>query len=91
MAHNSQIRGVVLTALFAVCIALLWLDGMNSPGNSPGMRQASQQEDNNPEKFYLVATKSSYTYSFTYDPLAQDQWLFRTGDGSTLGEPFLRP
>ena len=38
--------------------------------------------NNNPDKFHLWATNSSYTYTFTYDPLAADQWLFRTG-GST--------
>lgn len=73
-------------ALAAVGILFLLAAGASSAGN----RQTSTVEDNNPEKFYLVATNLAYTYSFTYDPLAQDQWLFRTGDGSTLGEPFLR-
>jgi len=38
--------------------------------------------NNNPDKFHLWATNSAYVYTFTYDPLAADQWLFRTG-GST--------
>jgi hypothetical protein len=35
--------------------------------------------NNNPDRFHLVATNSAYDYSFTYDPLAADQWRFETG------------
>ena len=35
--------------------------------------------NNNPDKFHLVATNSAYDYSFTYDPLAADEWRFATG------------
>ena len=39
----------------------------------------AREADNNPDKFHLVAINSAYDVSFTYDPLAADQWLFRTG------------
>ena len=35
--------------------------------------------NNNPDKFHLVATNGDYDFSFTYDPLAADQWRFETG------------
>jgi hypothetical protein len=35
--------------------------------------------DNNPDHFHLVATNGTVACNFTYDPLAADQWLFRTG------------
>lgn len=38
-----------------------------------------EEPDNNPDKFHLWATNSSYGYTFTYDPHAADAWLFRTG------------
>jgi hypothetical protein len=34
--------------------------------------------NNNPDKFRLWATNSTYVYTFTYDPLAADQWLFES-------------
>jgi hypothetical protein len=38
-----------------------------------------EEPDNNPDKFHLWTTNSSYGYTFTYDPHAADAWLFRTG------------
>ena len=38
---------------------------------------------NNPDKFFLERTNSGFSYSFTYDPLAADQWLFQFGRGDT--------
>jgi hypothetical protein len=35
--------------------------------------------NNNPDKFRLWATNSTYVYTFTYDPLAADEWRFETG------------
>jgi hypothetical protein len=35
--------------------------------------------NNNPDKFRLWATNSKYVYTFTYDPLAADEWRFETG------------
>jgi hypothetical protein len=36
---------------------------------------------NNPNKFFLWATNSSYCYTFTYDPHAADVWRFESGGG----------
>ena len=46
----------------------------------------SKGGNNNPDKFHLVATNSAYDYSFTYDPLAADQWRFETG-GLIIASP----
>ncbi len=35
--------------------------------------------ENNPDHFHLVVANGHFTYHFTYDPLAADHWLFRTG------------
>ena len=37
-----------------------------------------EKPDDNPDRFHLWATNSSYGYAFTYDPHAADAWLFRT-------------
>jgi hypothetical protein len=39
--------------------------------------------DDNPDKFYLQATSSSFNYAFTYDPRAADEWLFHNGNPET--------
>ena len=46
-----------------------------------------RETNNNPDKFHLVATNSAYDYSFTYDPLAADQWRFETGGFITANHP----
>ena len=38
-----------------------------------------EEPDDNPDKFHLWTTNSSYGCSFIYDPHAADAWLFRTG------------
>jgi hypothetical protein len=43
--------------------------------------------NNNPDKFRLWATNSSYVYTFTYDPLAADQWRFETGGFIVTNHP----
>jgi hypothetical protein len=43
--------------------------------------------NNNPDKFHLWATNSSYVYTFTYDPLAADQWRFETGGFIVTNHP----
>lgn len=40
---------------------------------------------NNPNKFCLWATNSSFRYTFTYDPHAADVWLFESGGGHMTG------
>jgi hypothetical protein len=44
-------------------------------------------ETNNPDKFHLIDTNSAYDYSFTYDPLAADQWRFETGGFIVTNHP----
>jgi hypothetical protein len=44
-------------------------------------------EINNPDKFHLIATNSAYDYSFTYDPLAADEWRFETGGSIVTNHP----
>ena len=39
----------------------------------------TREINNNPDKFRLWATNSAYIYTFTYDPLAADQWRFESG------------
>jgi hypothetical protein len=41
--------------------------------------------NNNPQKFCLWSTGTSFSYSFTCDPRASDEWLFRSGGGLMLG------
>jgi hypothetical protein len=43
--------------------------------------------NNNPDKFRLWATNSSYVYTFTYDPLAADEWRFETGGFIVTNHP----
>jgi hypothetical protein len=39
-------------------------------------------KDNNPDAFYLIATKEKVSFGFIYDPHAADDWMFRTAGGS---------
>jgi hypothetical protein len=34
---------------------------------------------NNPDKFFLWGAPTNFTYSFTYDPHAADEWRFEHG------------
>jgi len=43
--------------------------------------------NNNPVKFRLWMTNSSYSYTFTYDPLAADEWRFETGGFIVTNHP----
>jgi hypothetical protein len=40
--------------------------------------------DNNPRKFHLWVTGSSYQYTITYDPRETDIWMFKSGGGGTV-------
>ena len=63
-----------ISCLLAAVVAIL------SP-NRPDSAASRVQEgyNNNPDKFHLVFTNSAYDCSFTYDPLAADEWRFETG------------
>jgi hypothetical protein len=50
----------------------------HSQSNQPLMSQM----DNNPQKFHLWSTGSSFSYTFTCDPRAADTWLFKSGGGT---------
>ena len=43
--------------------------------------------NNNPDKFRLWVTNSAYVYTFTYDPLAADEWRFETGGFIVTNHP----
>ena len=36
---------------------------------------------NNPDKFFSKGSNAGYSYSFTYDPRAADEWQFQFGRG----------
>jgi hypothetical protein len=44
-------------------------------------------EDNNPQKFHLWTTGSTFSCAFTCDPHATDIWMFRTAGGTMLVLP----
>ena len=72
-AHFIKCVGLILGLLSAVLwivlsIKLGWLD-----------KRLGHEVNDNPDKFYLFATNSSYNCTFTYDPRAADEWLFHTG------------
>ena len=71
-----------ISCLLAAVVAMLSALG-------PGFSAASRVKEvnNNPGKFHLVATNSAYDYSFTYDPLAADQWRFETGGFIVTNHP----
>jgi hypothetical protein len=73
MKHTLRSVLLVLWLLVAAfCLGLFGYFKLTSPVRL-------EEPDNNPDKFYLWATNSSYGYTFTYDPHAADAWLFRTG------------
>ena len=47
----------------------------------------TREINNNPDKFRLWVTNSAYIYTFTYDPLAADQWRFETGGIIVMNHP----
>ncbi len=63
-------------------LAVLWLLAVLCLGALARFTWTSQgrwvKPDDNPDKFHLWTTNSSYGYAFTYDPHAADVWLFRT-------------
>ena len=72
MKHSLRSVLLVLWLLAAVfCLGVLGYFKLTS-------QVRLEKPDNNPDKFHLWATNSSYGYTFTYDPHAADAWLFRT-------------
>ena len=69
------------SAALATIITAVATLHLNRSGDVP-----KRQPDNNPDKFHLAATNSTYDYSFTYDPLAADQWRFESG-GVIVADP----
>ena len=68
-----------------------WLLAAGLAVFAPGQGQnpagwPKREVDNNPDKFHLMATNGAYDFSFTYDPLAADQWWFETG-GFVVASP----
>jgi hypothetical protein len=82
MKHGLRFAICLLSAalvLFAV-VAIQSPHTVKSP-------VARKPLDNNPDKFHLVATNSTYNYGFTYDPRAADEWLFHGGPGLNTNHP----
>ena len=73
MKHSLRSVLLVLWLLATtVCLGLLGYFKLTS-------QIRLEEPDNNPDQFRLWATNSSYCYTFTHDPHAADDWLFRTG------------
>ncbi len=69
--------------LYAGCIiATVSLSAAILSSCRAGSRSNQLYETNNPQKFYLSATGSSFSYTFTCDPRAADGWLFRSAGGT---------
>ncbi len=72
-----------LLAVFVLAVACLV-----STNRDQSTQAFMRQVDNNPQKFYLWSTGSSFSYTFTCDPRAADAWLFKSGGGTMF---VLRP
>ena len=76
MKRSPHFTKCLLPAVLLLVTGLILLP----PGSSKLPDRSRMDEvNNNPDKFHLVATNSAYDYSFIYDPLAADEWLFHTG------------
>jgi hypothetical protein len=69
--------GRIITALVAV-IAVAWLVKIASRPLPPRLG------GDNPQAFYLQATGSEFSYTFTYDPRKTDRWRFGTDGGAGI-------
>jgi hypothetical protein len=76
MSRNPQITSWLLVLLCIAGALLFWPVLLNSSAETQNGRG---EERDNPDRFYLQATRTNIDYHFTYDPLAADHWLFRTG------------
>jgi hypothetical protein len=81
MSRNPQITAWLMVLLCAAGALLIWPVMLNP---SASRQNGQGNERDNPDQFYLEATRTNIEYNFTYDPLAADHWLFRTGDGQAL-------
>jgi hypothetical protein len=63
------VSGLVLAALLPV--VLTWFKST--------LDVRARDVGDNPDHFHLWATNSTYSYMFTYDPLAADIWLRESG------------
>jgi hypothetical protein len=63
------VSGLVLAALLPV--VLTWFEST--------LDVRARDVGDNPDHFHLWATNSTYSYTFTYDPLAADIWLRESG------------
>ena len=81
MHRGPQIMAWMPVMFFMIGLIIFQLNSnggkQNRPLNAP----------DNPDHFHLVATKNGCNYSFIYDPLAADQWLFRTGGPWNAHQP----
>ena len=75
---GTLIKFVAFALVMAVLTAFLFSSG----GVFRSSRIPESHEHNNPQKFYLCSTGSSFSYTFTCDPRAADLWLFRSGGGT---------
>src|SRR5580765_2957431 len=78
MKRNTCLYAGCIIATLSVLTAVLFSSG----GVVISSRLPESPENNNPQKFYLWATGSSFSYTFTCDPRAADGWLFRSGGGT---------
>ena len=79
MMSNPQFGPMCcMLVLWLLAAVLLWV-GWNRPEKIARVRLRTA--DNNPNRFFLWGTSTSYRYAFTYDPHAADMWLFECGGG----------
>ena len=85
MHRNLNPGQKCLLTAFGVLAAILLAVAAFHFNISSGVQ--TREINNNPDKFHLVATNSAYDYSFTYDPLAADQWRFEAGGFIVTNHP----
>ena len=73
---------LLLSCLLTAVVALLLIPRPRFPATL-----RVKEVNNNPDKFHLVATNAAYDFSFTYDPLAADEWRFETGGFIVASQP----
>ena len=78
MNGHTRRRRVGLVLFAGMLTGILWLEMWHRAGSFPGR---AYRADHNPNKFYLWSEtgRFTYTYTFTYDPRAADEWLFESG------------
>ena len=68
--HARRARVALFLFPVALFLSISFVRVIHVPGNN---------ENNNPQDFYLWSTGASFAYTFRYDPRAADKWLLKSG------------